>query len=61
MVPDLPVELWLYILSMVPGHHLRKLIGINRTLFTMAIDEIYQEIRFINDDKRMLDVFQQLK
>lgn len=60
MTPDLPVELWLYILSLLPDGHRHKLVGINRTLFTLAMDEIYQEIRFIDDDKNMLKTFHQL-
>ncbi|KAJ3513934.1 hypothetical protein NLJ89_g2668 [Agrocybe chaxingu] len=59
--PDLPVELWLEILGLLPRSTLHKMIGINRTLFELALDDIYREIRFINDDKEMVKSFKQLK
>ena len=61
MVEDLPVELWLYILSFLPRGTVRKLIGISRLLFEMALDDIYEEIRFIADDEEMHKTFRQLK
>ncbi|CAA7263762.1 unnamed protein product [Cyclocybe aegerita] len=59
--PDLPVELWLEVLGLLPRSMLHKMIGVNRTLFELALDDIYQEIRFINDDKEMVKSFKQLK
>ncbi|KAF9467602.1 hypothetical protein BDZ94DRAFT_1294927 [Collybia nuda] len=61
MVPDLPVELWLYIISMLPRGHLYKLVGVNRTLFSLAMGEIYGEVRFMDDDQVMRKTFHQLK
>lgn len=61
MVSDLPVEVWLQILSFVPTAHYPKLVGINRTLFTLVMDVIYQEVRFMDDSEQMLKTFHQLK
>ncbi|KAF9448704.1 hypothetical protein P691DRAFT_668885 [Macrolepiota fuliginosa MF-IS2] len=44
MVADLPVELWLEILSHLPQGTLPKMIGINRYLFEAGMDELYKEI-----------------
>ncbi|KAG5635868.1 hypothetical protein H0H81_009826 [Sphagnurus paluster] len=61
MTPDLPVELWLEILSMLPAHSVRKMMGISRILFEMAMDDIYQELHFESDGDQMLRTFQQLQ
>ncbi|KAF9467596.1 hypothetical protein BDZ94DRAFT_968545 [Collybia nuda] len=61
MALDLPVELWLHILELLPKHYLRKMMGINRTLFELATNDMYQEIRFIDDGKEMVRIFDQLK
>lgn len=61
MASDLPVELWLYIISLLPSSHRQKLIGINRVLFRLAMDEIYQEVRFMDDNAKMLKTFHQLR
>ncbi|PPQ65057.1 hypothetical protein CVT26_015753 [Gymnopilus dilepis] len=49
---DLPVELWREITSYLPRSTLYRLMGINRTLFNLAMDDFYREIRFISDDVR---------
>jgi len=59
--PDLPVELWLEILGYLPRSALHKMIGVNRLLFELALDDLYEEIRLISDDKSMLKTFKQLK
>ncbi|KAG5638220.1 hypothetical protein H0H81_001221 [Sphagnurus paluster] len=61
MTPDLPVELWQEILSLLPPHHVRKLIGVSRILFRMAMEDIYRELRFKSDDELMMKTFQKLK
>lgn len=61
MAPNLPAELWLKIVSLLPRGQLRKLVGINRVLFTLAMDDIYREVRFMDDDRNMLKTFHQLK
>ncbi|KAF9467601.1 hypothetical protein BDZ94DRAFT_1248515 [Collybia nuda] len=61
MTPDLPVEIWLYIVSMLPRDHIRKLVGINRMLFSLAMDEIYREVRYIDNNQVMRKTFHQLK
>ncbi|KIM44131.1 hypothetical protein M413DRAFT_25597 [Hebeloma cylindrosporum] len=58
---DLPVELWLEILSYLPKSALHKLIGINRLLFELALDDIYEEVRFITDDKQTEKIFLQME
>jgi hypothetical protein len=59
--PDLPVELWLVVLSYLPRSTLHKMIGINRLLFELALNDIYDEVRFISNDKEMWKTFQQLE
>lgn len=59
--PDLPVELWLEILTYLPRSALHKLIGVNRTLFELALNDLYEEVRLISDDKDMAKTFNQLK
>jgi hypothetical protein len=61
MTPDLPVELWLHLLDLLPKSYLRKMMGINRTLFELAMNEVYQEIRFIEDGRDMTRIFHQLR
>ena len=59
--PDLPLELWLEILSYLPRSALHRMIGINRTLFELALDEKYEEIRFLADNTEMAKIFRQLE
>jgi hypothetical protein len=59
--PDLPLELWLEILSYLPRSALHMMIGVNRTLFELALDEKYEEIRFLADDTEMTKMFWQLE
>jgi hypothetical protein len=58
--PDLPVELWLEILAYLPRSALHKMIGLNRLLFELALNDLYEEVRFIADDKSMRKAFDQL-
>lgn len=55
--PDLPVELWMEILPYLPRTTLHNLIGVNRFLVELALDDIYEEVRFIEDDKQMEKIF----
>ena len=59
--PDLPLELWLEILSYLPRSALHTMIGVNRVLFELALDEKYEEIRFIADNVEMEKMFWQLE
>lgn len=61
MTPDLPVELWLLIISLLPRDFRRKMIGINRTTFEIGMNDLYEEVRFISCNQRMLGVFDQLR
>jgi len=59
--PDLPVELWLHILSNVPRSHLHNLLGVNRLLFELAMNDLYEEVRLISEDKETKKVLEQLQ
>ncbi|KDR72860.1 hypothetical protein GALMADRAFT_228550 [Galerina marginata CBS 339.88] len=59
--PDLPAELWLEIIAHLSRGALHKMMGVNRTLFELAMDDIYEEVRFISIDEEMLRVFQQIQ
>lgn len=61
MTINFPVEIWLEIISLLPDHDLRKLIGVNRTLFEMVLDDIYRDIRLISDDVKTIQTFEELK
>jgi hypothetical protein len=58
---DLPPEIWFHIISFLPRSCVRKLIGVNRTLFEIALDEIYREVRLISDDGDTVNTFKQLR
>ncbi|KAG6850374.1 hypothetical protein H0H93_014328 [Arthromyces matolae] len=59
--PDLPTELWFIILSLLPWSYRRKVIGVSRHLFEIAMDSLYNEFRFVADDKQMVRALKQLK
>jgi len=59
--PDLPVELWLHILSNVPRSPLHNLLGVNRLLFELAMNDLYEEVRLISEDKETKKVLEQLQ
>ncbi|KAF9467600.1 hypothetical protein BDZ94DRAFT_1248508 [Collybia nuda] len=61
MLPDLPVEIWLHIASLLPRGHVHKLAGINWMLYSLAMDETYQEVQFVDDGKDMLKTLRQLE
>ena len=58
---DLPPELWSEIVSYLPKGDLRKMLGVNRFLFELALNDIYEEVRFTSDDKNMERIFEQLR
>ncbi|KIM44164.1 hypothetical protein M413DRAFT_443202 [Hebeloma cylindrosporum] len=58
---DLPLELWLEILSYLPRSTLHRMIGVNRILFELALDEKYEEIKFMADTTEMGYMFRQLE
>ncbi|KJA16056.1 hypothetical protein HYPSUDRAFT_91565 [Hypholoma sublateritium FD-334 SS-4] len=57
---DFPPELWSEIIDYLPRGDLRKMIGVNRFLFELALNDLYEEVRFTSDDKHMSRVFEQL-
>lgn len=59
--PDLPVELWLEILSYHPPHFISKMVGVNRFLHEMAMNWRYEEVRLVGCDKRDEIIFEQLR
>lgn len=58
---DFPPELWSEIVTYLPRSDLRKMIGVNRFLFELALNYIYEEVRFTSDDKQMSKVLEQLR
>jgi len=58
---DLPVELWLEILSYLPRTSLHKLMGVSRVLFELALDDIYQEIEFFDGENGTRKMFSQMQ
>ncbi len=58
---DFPPELWSEIVAYLPRCDMRKMIGVNRFLFELALNDIYEEVRFTSDDKTMERVFEQLR
>jgi len=47
---DLPPELWLEILSYLPRIYLWKLMHVSRTLYAVALPEIFRELNLAYDD-----------
>jgi len=60
-LPSLPIELWLEILYYLPRTALRGLIGVNRTLFELALDDIYEECRLISNDEKTSKLLTRIK
>ncbi|KAJ3562050.1 hypothetical protein NP233_g9816 [Leucocoprinus birnbaumii] len=60
-VPDLPPEIWAEILSYLPRGSVRKMIGINRMLFELGMDELYKEICLTDYEDAGLKTFQQIQ
>ncbi|KAH9475279.1 hypothetical protein JR316_0012390 [Psilocybe cubensis] len=55
----LPIELWIEVLSHLPRGFRRKMIGVSRALFELAMDDIYEEIILCaDDDKARFAIFQ---
>lgn len=61
MTADLPAELWLIILSLLPPHYLRKMMSISRILFEIALDDMYNELQIVSDDQQMVHTLDQLR
>ncbi|KAJ7579070.1 hypothetical protein C8J56DRAFT_335882 [Mycena floridula] len=49
---DLPVELWLLVLTFLSKDQIWKLLGISRLFFNMVLNDRYRELRFGCPDKR---------
>ncbi|KAF9449102.1 hypothetical protein P691DRAFT_813123 [Macrolepiota fuliginosa MF-IS2] len=60
-VPDLPVELWMEILSYLPRGFVWKMAGINRFLFEMGMSELYEEVRLMDYSGAGLKTFEQMR
>lgn len=58
---DLPPELWFEILSYLPRTAIYKVMGVNRFLFTLAMQDKYGELRYLKDDTTWLRVLEQLQ
>ena len=54
IVSDLPPELWLEILSYLPDTYFRKMMGVSRTLYALALREIYRELDLRHADPRTM-------
>lgn len=61
VLQDLPVDLWLEILQYLSRSTLHKMLGISRALFELAFDDLYKEIRLVNNDQEMLKILKQLR
>lgn len=59
--PDLPPELWLEILAYFSPGFVVKLMGVNRLLFELALQYIYEEVQLTSDDKPALTIFTTLR
>ena len=61
MAPDLPLEIWLDILALLPPGYLRKIMGLSRILFELAMSEIYHNAYVGSTDERAIWRFSMLK
>jgi hypothetical protein len=55
------MELWLEILAYLPNGYLRKMMGISRVLFMMALSDIYQRAELRLGDQNILKTFGALR
>lgn len=55
MTPDLPLELWMEVLSYLPPGYIRRLLPINRQLFHLAMEDKYEKLEVISADLRTLE------
>ena len=51
---DLPPELWLEILSYLPDIYFRKMMGVSRILYALALREIYRELDLHHPNSRTM-------
>lgn len=61
MEDKIPFELWLKILSYLPQSYKRKMIGVNRSLFEYAMDEVFRKLSLAADDERALFMITRLQ
>ena len=47
---ELPVEIWLHIVGSIPADDRPKLVGVNRILFELSMDELYGQLNFVNSN-----------
>jgi len=59
-VPDLPLEIWMEILSYLPRGFVRRMIGINRLLFELGMNEIYKEVYLMEHEGVGLETLGQI-
>ncbi|KAF8876061.1 hypothetical protein BD779DRAFT_1561426 [Infundibulicybe gibba] len=57
----LPLELWLHIVAYLPRGQLYKMIGVNRALFELGMNDMYREVSLLGDEREMLRTFEQLQ
>lgn len=61
-IPDsLAIELWIEILSYLPRDFRKKMIGVCRALFDLALDDIYEEVVLCADDDKSRFAISQLQ
>ena len=60
-LPTLPPEIWFEILRYIPRSAQRNLVGVNRVLFEHVLDYLYEEIRFIDDDRWTSSLFERIQ
>jgi len=51
---DLPPELWLEILSYLPHIYLRRMMGVSRTLYALALPDMFRELNLAHPHSRMM-------
>ena len=51
MVPDLPMDVWLQILQVIPEHELNRLLSLNSLFFHTVMKNRYRDIRISNSPK----------
>ena len=53
MLVELPFEIWAHIAGFLSSRHLVRLVGLNRPLFELVMDELYNELSFISSDPQV--------
>lgn len=60
-MPNIPHDVWLYIAQFIPDSSLRDMFSVNRSLFDIAMNLRYGEVKFTKFGEELMFVLARLK